>query len=206
MSGGFISRGFFGKRRPPEGMEGRLPPGQYYESGFPVLTVGPTEKIDTDVWNLRVDGLVDHAIEWNWNSFQALPRTTFEGDIHCVTKWSKLGTSFSGVSVDELLKLAQPKPEAKYVLATSFGGYTTNVPLADLTDGKAWVADTHEGAPLPREHGGPARLLVPHLYFWKSAKWVTKLTLLAEDEWGFWERNGYHHRGDPWKEQRYTGD
>lgn len=203
---GFVNRGFFGKRRAPEGMAARLPPGQYYERGFPTLTVGPTPTVDLNAWNLRVDGLVEHPMEWNWSAFKALPRSTFEGDIHCVTKWSKLGTSFSGVSVDELLALAQPKPEAAFVLATSFGGYTTNLPLADVTDGKAWIADTHEDAPLPREHGGPARLLVPHLYFWKSAKWVAQLRLLAEDELGFWERNGYHRRGDPWQEQRYTGD
>ena len=203
---GFVSRGFFGKRRPPEGMEDRLPPGQYYEPGFPVLTAGPTPKVDTATWKIRVDGLVEHAIEWDWNAFRGLPRSTFEGDIHCVTKWSKLGTSFSGVSVDELLRLAQPKPEASFVLAHTHEGYTTNLPLEDVTGGKAWIADTHEDQPLPREHGGPARLLVPHLYFWKSAKWVTRLQLLDHDEWGFWERNGYHRRGDPWKEQRYTGD
>lgn len=203
---GFVSRGFFGRRRTPEGMESRIPPGQYYEGGFPVLTVGPTPKVELAAWRLRVDGLVEHPIEWDWNAFRALPRSTFDGDIHCVTKWSKLGTSFSGVSVDELLALAQPKPDATHAMITSIGGYTTNLPLADLTGGKAWVADTHEDEPLPRDHGGPARLLVPHLYFWKSAKWVAQITLLDHDEPGFWEVNGYHIRGDPWQEQRYAGD
>jgi len=135
-----------------------------------------------------------------------LPQSEFHGDIHCVTTWSKLGTSFAGVSVDVLLEAAVPQPEATHVVATSSTGYTTNLPLDDLRDGKAWVVWTHEGRPLPTEHGGPARLLVPHLYFWKSAKWVTRLTLMDHDQPGFWERNGYHDRGDPWTEQRYSGD
>ncbi|MFL6019388.1 MAG: molybdopterin-dependent oxidoreductase, partial [Gaiellaceae bacterium] len=125
---------------------------------------------------------------------------------HCVTTWSKLGTSFGGVSVDVLLDAARPSPEAGYVMATSTTGYTTNLPLDDVRGQKAWVVWTHEDRPLTPEHGGPVRLLVPHLYFWKSAKWVTRLTLMAEDRPGFWERNGYHDRGDPWTEQRYQGD
>jgi DMSO/TMAO reductase YedYZ molybdopterin-dependent catalytic subunit len=137
---------------------------------------------------------------------QALPQSEYSGDIHCVTTWSKLGTHFGGVSVDELLQRAHPLPSAGYVLATSTTGYTTNLPLEDVTGGKAWIAFRYEGAPLPAEHGGPVRLLVPHLYFWKSAKWVNRLTLLDHDEQGFWERNGYHDRGDPWTEQRYQGD
>jgi DMSO/TMAO reductase YedYZ molybdopterin-dependent catalytic subunit len=136
----------------------------------------------------------------------ALPQSEYAGDIHCVTTWSKLGTSFQGVSVDLLLDAARPRPDAAFVLATSTTGYTTNLPLDDVRDGKAWVVWSHEGRPLTPEHGGPVRLLVPHLYFWKSAKWVTRLTLLARDQPGFWERNGYHDRGDPWREQRYQGD
>ncbi|GMA88520.1 hypothetical protein GCM10025868_37700 [Angustibacter aerolatus] len=136
----------------------------------------------------------------------ALPQSTWSGDIHCVTTWSKLETSFEGVSVDLLLDAAGVQPEAAYVLATSTTGYTTNLPLDDVTGGKAWVVWSNEGRPLSPDHGGPVRLLVPHLYFWKSAKWVTRLTLLEHDRQGFWERNGYHDRGDPWSEQRYQGD
>jgi DMSO/TMAO reductase YedYZ molybdopterin-dependent catalytic subunit len=201
---GFISRGFQGRRRTPDELAERLPPGQYAEPGFPVLTAGPAPTIETDQWRFRVDGMVGHELEWSWADFQKLPFETVPCDIHCVTKWSKLGTSFGGVSVDGLLEAAEPQGE--FAMAYSFGGYTTNVPLADLTGGKAWVVTEHEGDPLPRQHGGPARLLVPHLYFWKSAKWVAGLRVLDHDEPGFWEQNGYHNRGDPWKEQRYWTD
>ncbi|HSD77901.1 MAG TPA: molybdopterin-dependent oxidoreductase, partial [Solirubrobacteraceae bacterium] len=137
---------------------------------------------------------------------RALPPSAFHGDIHCVTKWSRLGTSFGGVSVDTLLDAAAPDPAASHALASSYGGYTTNLPLEDLRGGRAWVVWEWEGQPLPREHGGPVRLLVPHLYFWKSAKWLSGLRLLDHDEPGFWEINGYHNHGDPWKEERYWGD
>jgi DMSO/TMAO reductase YedYZ molybdopterin-dependent catalytic subunit len=203
---GYVSRGFRGRRRAGDGEAGRLPPGQYAESGFPVLTAGPTPRIDLADWRLRVEGLVTHPREWTWQEVQALPRSTFEGDIHCVTKWSKLGTSFTGVSVDTLLEQAEPLPSATHVLASSYGSYTTNLPLEDVQGGKAWVVWEHEGRPLPPEHGGPARLLVPHLYFWKSAKWVMGLRLLDHDQAGFWESLGYHNLGDPWREQRYWGD
>jgi DMSO/TMAO reductase YedYZ molybdopterin-dependent catalytic subunit len=203
---GFVSRGFRRRRRAGEEEAGRLPPGQYAEPGFPVLTAGPTPRIDLAEWRLRVEGLVAHPQEWTWEEAQALPRSTFEGDIHCVTKWSKLGTSFTGVSVDTLLDLAEPLPSATHVLASSYGSYTTNLPLEDVQGGKAWVVWEHEGQPLPPEHGGPARLLVPHLYFWKSAKWVTGLRLLDHDQAGFWESLGYHNHGDPWREERYWGD
>ena len=143
---------------------------------------------------------------WTWDEAHALPPSTYSGDIHCVTTWSKLGMSFTGVSVDTLLEAARPEPDASHVLAVSHTGYTTNLPLADVTDGKAWVVWEVDGAPLPVDHGGPVRLLVPHLYFWKSAKWIAELILLDHDEPGFWERNGYHDRGDPWLEQRYQGD
>jgi DMSO/TMAO reductase YedYZ molybdopterin-dependent catalytic subunit len=201
---GFISRGFKGRRRAPDELAERLPPGQYAEPGFPVLTAGPTPTVETADWSFRVDGMVAHELEWSWADFQKLPFETVPCDIHCVTKWSKLGTSFGGVSVDGLLEPAEPRGD--FAMAFSHGGYTTNVPLADLTAGKAWVVTEHEGEPLPREHGGPARLLVPHLYFWKSAKWVAGLRVLDHDEPGFWEQNGYHNRGDPWKEQRYWTD
>ncbi len=200
-----ITRGFRGRgqaRRDP-----RLPPGQYDAgSTWPVLTAEPTPKLATDAWTFRVEGLVARPITWTWEQIHELPPSTFNGDIHCVTTWSKLGVQFGGVSVDSLLAVAAPLPEASYVLALSHTGYTTNLPLADVTDGKAWVVWDYEGRPLPVEHGGPARLLVPHLYFWKSAKWVSGLRLLDHDEQGFWERNGYHDRGDPWLEQRYQGD
>ncbi|HVQ88449.1 MAG TPA: sulfite oxidase-like oxidoreductase [Actinomycetes bacterium] len=198
------TRGFMGRRRD---RDARLPPGQYdVGDDWPVLTAEVTPSLDPQSWNITVDGLVATRSEWSWDQAHALPQSEFRGDIHCVTTWSKLGTSFSGVSVDTLLDAASPLPDAAFVMATSTTGYTTNLPLDDLRGGKAWVAWSHEGHPIPHEHGGPARLLVPHLYFWKSAKWVTRLTLMQNDQPGFWERNGYHNRGDPWREQRYTGD
>jgi DMSO/TMAO reductase YedYZ molybdopterin-dependent catalytic subunit len=200
----FVSRAFTGRRRTPEELAARLPPGQYAERGFPVLTAGPTPRVDTAAWSFRVDGMVGSEREWNWGELHGLPFEEVPCDIHCVTKWSKLGTSFRGVSVDTLL--AGADPQGAYGMAYSYGGYTTNVPLADLTGGKAWLVTEHEGDPLPREHGGPARLLVPHLYFWKSAKWVAGLRVLDHDEPGFWEQNGYHMRGDPWREERYWND
>jgi DMSO/TMAO reductase YedYZ molybdopterin-dependent catalytic subunit len=200
----FISRGFSGRRRTPAELAARLPPGQYLESGFPVLTAGPTPQVSTDTWRLRIDGMVAHEREWTWEQFRQLPFETRPFDIHCVTKWSKLGASFGGVSLDALLPQAEPL--GAYTIAWSYGGYTTNLPIDDLTDGKAWVVTEYDGAPLPREHGGPARLFVPHLYFWKSAKWIQGLRVMDHDEPGFWESNGYHIRGDPWKEQRYWND
>jgi DMSO/TMAO reductase YedYZ molybdopterin-dependent catalytic subunit len=200
----FVSRGFMRRRQTPEELLERVPPGQYVERGFPVLTAGPTPRVDTDSWLFRIDGMVAAERRWDWDEFHALPFENVPCDIHCVTKWSKLGTSFRGVSVDTLLENVDTHGE--YSTAYSYGGYTTNVPLADLTGGKAWVVTEHEGEPLPREHGGPARLLVPHLYFWKSAKWVAGLRILDHDEPGFWEQNGYHIRGDPWKEERYWSD
>ena len=200
----FVSRGFGGRRRAPAGFEERLPPGQYYESGFPVLTAGPTPFPDLDRWSLRVDGMVGESRRWSWSEFGALPSEEVPCDIHCVTKWSKLDTSFRGVAVDTLLEGVDPQGD--FVMAYCYGGYTTNVPLADLTSGRAWVVTEHEGEPLAPQHGGPARLLVPHLYFWKSAKWIEGLRVMDHDEPGFWEQNGYHTYGDPWKEQRYWTD
>ena len=155
---------------------------------------------------MTVDGLADSPTTWTWREIHALPGSTYFGDIHCVTTWSKLDVTFTGVSVDTLLEIARPRPEAAYLMAHSTTGYTTNLPLADVTGGRAWVVWEYGGRPLPVEHGGPVRLLVPHLYFWKSAKWIRGLQLMDHDEAGFWESYGYHMYGDPWREQRYAGD
>ncbi len=177
----FISRGFGGRRRTPDDLSARLPPGQYAEPGFPVLTAGPTPEVGE--WSLRIDGMVGAVREWTEAEFHELPFETVPCDIHCVTQWSKLGTSFGGVSLDVLLE--QVEPLGAYAIAYSHGGYTTNLAIEDLSDGKAWVVTEHEGEPLPREHGGPVRLLVPHLYFWKSAKWLAGLRVMDHDEPGF---------------------
>jgi DMSO/TMAO reductase YedYZ molybdopterin-dependent catalytic subunit len=199
------TRGFVGRSH--RGRDTRLPPGQYdIGADWPVLTAEATPRLDPDRWTMSVDGLVDNPHTWTWQDLHLLPPSTYEGDIHCVTTWSKFDTSFAGVSVDTLLDGVGVRPDAAFVLATSTTGYTTNLPLEHVQGGKAWVVWTYDGRPLPREHGGPIRLLVPHLYFWKSAKWITRLTLLDHDEQGFWERNGYHDLGDPWLEQRYQGD
>jgi DMSO/TMAO reductase YedYZ molybdopterin-dependent catalytic subunit len=197
-----ISRGFRGRR---EGADpSRLPPGQYETRDFPVLSAGPTPRTPLPEWTLTIDGAVDEEARWSWEELRALPSETVTVDIHCVTKWSKLDTTWTGVSVDTLLDGVVT--EAEHVVAWSDGDYTTNLPLEDLTGGKAWVAHTYEGEPLEPQHGGPARLLVPHLYFWKSAKWLRGLRLTAQDEPGFWEEAGYHNYGDPWREQRYWSD
>ncbi len=198
-----VSRGFHGRRRAAVD-PARVPPGQYVTQDFPVLSAGPTPHSPLDEWSFTIHGAVQAPVSWPWQEFLALPSETVTVDIHCVTKWSKLDTSWRGVSVDTLL--ASVVSGAEYVTAFSDGGYTTNLPLADLTGGKAWVAYQYNGEPLEAEHGGPARLLVPHLYFWKSAKWVRGLTLTPGDEPGFWETYGYHNHGDPWLEQRYQGD
>jgi DMSO/TMAO reductase YedYZ molybdopterin-dependent catalytic subunit len=181
-----------------------VPPGQYLVDDFPVLSAGPTPRTPTDQWDFSIVGEVDDAPRWTWDEFAALPSETLTTDIHCVTKWSKLDTVWQGVSLDTVL--AGVVTEAEYVTAFCDGGYTTNLPLDDVLDGKAWIATGYGGEPLEPEHGGPARLLVPHLYLWKSAKWVRGLRLTAEDEPGFWESLGYHMYGDPWREQRYAGD
>jgi DMSO/TMAO reductase YedYZ molybdopterin-dependent catalytic subunit len=199
-----ISRGFHGRRRVPAGEQGRVPPGQYVTTDFPVLSAGPTPHTTLEKWTFSIRQGGDTSKSWSWPEIRALPAETVTADIHCVTRWSKLDTSWQAVSVDTLL--AGIEHEARYVLAFCDGGYTTNLPLADVTGGQAWLAYGFGGEPLAAEHGGPARLLVPHLYFWKSAKWVRGLELLAEDEPGFWETYGYHMYGDPWREQRYAGD
>jgi DMSO/TMAO reductase YedYZ molybdopterin-dependent catalytic subunit len=199
----FASRGFRG-RRPRTADTQRIPPGQYLVDDFPVLSAGPTPHTPLDRWDFTIVGEVDEPRRWTWDEFQQLPRETVTRDIHCVTRWSKLDTTWTGVSVDTLLQ--DITTSASYVLAFCDGGYTTNLPLEDVTDGKAWIAYSYGGTPLEPLHGGPARLLVPHLYFWKSAKWVRGLRLLDDEEPGFWETLGYHIYGDPWKEQRYSGD
>ncbi|MEX0864993.1 MAG: sulfite oxidase-like oxidoreductase [Acidimicrobiia bacterium] len=200
----FVTRGF-GGRRGVEAPPGRVPPGQYATSDFPVLSAGPTPRVELDEWRLTITDTRGAEVSWSWDELQALDSESPKVDIHCVTKWTKLDTSWQGVSLDTLLADVD-LIGARYVLAHSYGGYSTNLPLPDLTGGKAWIAHSYEGRPLAPEHGGPARLLVPHLYFWKSAKWVNRLVLLESDRPGFWESYGYHNYGDPWREQRYTGD
>lgn len=196
-----VTRGFLG-RRPAE--SSRVPPGQYLTRDFPVLSAGPTPYTPLDKWDFTIRGTVVEPVSWSWAEFQALPHEKVTVDIHCVTKWTKLDTTWSGVSLDTLLNAASG--QASHALAFCDGGYTTNVPLADLRGGKAWIVDEYDGRPLDPEHGGPARLLVPHLYFWKSAKWIRGVELRSADQPGFWEMFGYHNYGDPWKEQRYQGD
>jgi DMSO/TMAO reductase YedYZ molybdopterin-dependent catalytic subunit len=198
----FVSRGFHGKRA--GGDPARIPPGQYLTPDFPVLSAGPTPHRSLDVWSFSIVGEVEEERGWTWEEFLALPSEEITVDIHCVTKWSKLDTVWRGVSVDTLL--GGIETSAEYVIQYSDGGYTTNLPVEDVTGGKAWVVYDYDGEPLAPEHGGPARMVVPHLYFWKSAKWVRGLRLSAVDQPGFWELNGYHNYGDPWKEQRYWGD
>jgi len=199
----FITRGFR-RRREPDVSSDRVPPGQYVTRDFPVLSAGPTPRIGLDEWRFEIFGQVDQPRGWGWQEFTSLPAEDVTVDIHCVTKWSKIDTRWRGVSLDTLLDGVQTA--AGHVMAHSYGGYTTNLPLEDLTGGRAWIAYEFDGESLEAEHGGPARLLVPHLYFWKSAKWVRAVELLETDAPGFWEGYGYHNYGDPWREQRYSGD
>ncbi len=198
-----ITRGFRGRRRDTVDPT-RVPPGQYVTRDFPVLSAGPTPHTPLPEWSFTIDGAVDKPASWTWEQFLELPADTVTVDIHCVTKWSKLDTEWRGVRVQTLLD--QIQTAAGYLTAWSDGGYTTNLRLDDVVDDRAWVAYMYGGEPLESEHGGPARLLVPHLYFWKSAKWARGLTLTDDDEPGFWENYGYHNHGDPWLEQRYQGD
>ncbi len=195
---GIISRGYQG---PDSEYDARLPPGQFLTQVFPVLSYGPTPRVDTDEWKFTIRTETGAVHAWDWDQMMALPIEEIETDIHCVTRWSKYGTHWRGISVDTLMEDVESSYD--FVMAHSYGGYTTNLPLEDLMDGKAWIAFEFEGEPLEREHGGPARLLIPHLYFWKSAKWVRGLEMQSDDEPGFWEQNGYHIYGDPWQEQRY---
>lgn len=200
-----VTRGFTG--RPRKDADDRLPPGQYDTgTSFPVLSAELTPRVDLSRWSLTIGGFVESPASWTWDEIQALPRAAYNGDIHCVTTWSKFDTTFGGISFDTLLDVVKPKPEATHVVATAETGYTTNMPIDDILDSKAWIVWEFDGKPLTAEHGGPVRMLVPHLYFWKSTKWITRVDFLDHDEPGFWERNGYHDRGDPWLEQRYQGD
>ena len=199
---GVISRGFHGRRQ--DGPPDRIPPGQYETRDFPVLSAGPTPHVHLDTWKFEIQADGELLASWTWEEFRALPSEEITRDIHCVNKWSKLDAVWQGVSVDTLLEGIETS--AEYVTAYSDGGYTTNLPLEDVTGGKAWVVFAYEGQPLAPEHGAPARMLVPQHYFWKSAKWVRGLRLRSSDEPGFWETNGYHNYGDPWQEQRYAGD
>jgi YD repeat-containing protein len=197
---GIVSPGFSGRRRG----SADLPPGQYLVEDFPVLSAGPTPRILPEHWELTVTTETGVVHRWDWNEFRALPSEELTRDLHCVTRWSKLGTRWDGVAVDTLLE--DVETAADFAFVSSYGGYTTNLPLEDLLDGQAWVAFRYDGEDLAPEHGGPARLLVPHLYLWKSAKWVRGIVLSDTDEPGFWETAGYHEYGDPWREQRYAGD
>ena len=199
----FIARGFRGRRQ-AEVPAGRLPPGQYATNDFPVLSAGPTPNVRLEDWRLELSGRLAEPRSWTWEEFRALPTEEVTTDIHCVTKWSKFDTAWTGVSIDTLL--GDAGSDAKFVLAHSYGDYSTNLPIEDVTGGKAWIAFAFDGKPLEPEHGGPARLLVPHLYFWKSAKWVRGIELRDTDTPGFWEMYGYHNYGDPWREQRYADD
>jgi DMSO/TMAO reductase YedYZ molybdopterin-dependent catalytic subunit len=198
---GIVTPGFHGR---PRSSGPQLPPGQYLTEDFPVLTAGPTPRVPLDRWEFVVTTETGQQHRWSWADLMTLPPETPTVDIHCVTKWSKLGTDWEGVSLDTLL--SDVETAADFALVHSYGGYTTNLPLEDLLDGQAWIAYKYGGADLAPEHGGPARLLVPHLYFWKSAKWVRGIELRLDDEPGFWESAGYHDYGDPWREQRYQGD
>ena len=208
MTDRFVTRGFAG-RRTAEGsgdVGSRIPPGQYITRDFPVLSAGPTPRTPLEQWTFSIQGLVKEPVSWSWQEFLALPAREWTVDISCVTKWTKLDMRWKGVSVDTLLEAVELDERAAFVIAWSDGGYTTNLPLADVLNGQAFVAYEYDGAPLVPEHGGPARLVVPARYFWKSAKWIRGIRLQAEDQPGFWESFGYHNRGDQWREERYSGD
>ncbi len=200
-----VTRGFTGRPPAPD-IAKRLPPGQALTQDFPVLSAGVTPQIRLADWSFTVKVGPKPVARWSWDEFNALPQSEVTRDIHCVTTWSKLDTRWQGVAIDDLLRAAGIAAPSGFALAHSYDGYATNMPTADLVDGKAMIALRYDGKPLTPDHGGPARLLVPHLYFWKSAKWVNGLQFIERDEAGFWELRGYHMRGDPWREQRYTDD
>lgn len=185
----------------PDGKD-RLPPGQYLTKKWPILSYEPTPNMPAD-WKLRISGLVDNPLVFSWEEFLALPRVTITTDIHCVTTWSRYDNTWEGVSIREILRLARPLPNAQYVMAHSWTGYTTNIPLTDLDDDDVLIAVKHDGEDLEHEHGGPVRLVVPKLYFYKSAKWLDGLEFMEQDRPGFWEKLGYHNHADPWQEERY---
>ena len=194
-----------GRRSQEEEMkkQGRLPPGQSLTQKFPVLTYGPNPKFDPETWDLRVFGEVENTLRWTWETFQQLPTHTITEDIHCVTRWSKFDTTWTGVQFKHIAQLAGMKDTTKHIIAHCDYGYTTNVPVQDMMRDNILLAYLYEGEPLMPDHGAPVRTLVPHLYFWKSAKFVRALEFSAEDKPGFWEKAGYHNYGDPFKEQRH---
>lgn len=200
-----VTRGFVGRRQPPDAFR-RLPPGQHLVDNFPVLSAGPTSHVATEKWTFTLKSGPRPIQTWTWAEFAALPQTELTRDIHCVTTWSKFDTRWCGVLIDDLFEAAGIDPPTEHLLAHSADGYSTNIPLADLIHSKAMIATHYDGVPLTADHGGPARLLVPHLYFWKSAKWIDGLQFTHREEAGFWELRGYHIYGDPWREQRYTND
>jgi DMSO/TMAO reductase YedYZ molybdopterin-dependent catalytic subunit len=190
-----------GRSARPE--EERLPPGQRRVETWPVLDLGVQPHVAAEEWRLTVDGLVEQPVAWDWPAFRAQPSFHDVSDIHCVTQWSRFDNAWEGVSAKHLLGLVRPKPEARFVVLHSYDDYTTNLPLADFDDEDVLLAHSWQGRPLPREHGGPVRAIVPKLYFWKSAKWLRRIEFIAADRQGFWEERGYHDRGDPWREERY---
>lgn len=185
---------------------GRLPPGQHLVTNWPVLDLGQQPRIQEAEWTLQIVGGVENPVKLDWDTFRRLPQCRKQSDIHCVTTWSRYDNRWEGVSTHALLDLVMPRPEANFVMLTGYDGYTTNLPLADFASEDGILATTWEGEPLTRNHGGPVRLVIPHLYFWKSAKWLRRIEFLVGDQAGFWERNGYHMLGDPWREQRYSDD
>ena len=198
------TRGFVGRRQADSG--GRLPPGQHLTQDFPVLSLGPTPRIQLDDWKFTLRLGPRPIKTWTWAEFNALPQTSVIRDIHCVTTWTKFNTKWEGVSIDDLLRDAALTDPLPFLLAHSYDGYSTNLATSDVRNGKALVALKYDDLPIPPDHGGPARLLVPHLYFWKSAKWVNAIQFIPDNTSGFWELRGYNDHGDPWKEERYQGD
>jgi len=192
------------RRAPDADPEGRLPPGQYLTGKFPVLTHGSPPRIDLETWRFRAFGLVESETQWTHEAFRALPQVEIKTDFHCVTRWSQLDNLWMGVHIREIVERIRIKPEARYVMVHSYGGYTTNLPLDDLLDDDVLLAHSRNGQPLSPDHGGPLRLVVPKLYAWKSAKWASGLEFMSEDKPGFWESYGYHSHGDPWQEERFA--
>lgn len=190
-------------RKPETENDGRTPPGQYLTNGFPVLTYGSTPEINQEEWQFRIGGLAQDK-DLSWDDFMQMPQHNFTADFHCVTRWSKLDVQWTGVKVTDFMKFVKFDTQPTWVMAHCYGGYTTNIPMEDFLREENFFAHTLFGEPLPPDHGGPMRLVIPHLYAWKSAKWINGLEFLAKEEAGFWERNGYHHRGEPWAEERYS--
>jgi DMSO/TMAO reductase YedYZ molybdopterin-dependent catalytic subunit len=202
----WAEQGKFLTGRPTRPESDRLPPGQHLVKNWPVLDLGQQPLVRTDTWRLDLTGAVENSLSLDWQAFDALPKSKKRSDMHCVTTWSRYDNSWEGVATHDLLDQVMPKPDAAFVMLTSYDGYTTNLPLADFASEEAILATHWEGEPLTRNHGGPVRLIVPHLYLWKSAKWINRIEFLTVDQAGFWERNGYHMRGDPWAEERYSDD